>query len=123
MGSEEVRYVKLENNEGILAKRYFLSNQMNFLKLLKAIKGYHFFRLRELKARTNLLNDLREMKDNIKKLEMNIPKLTTARSFVKERETGKIGIKERKEAIRPGSDRDLEIQLREIQDKLRELSR
>jgi len=123
MGSDEVRYVKLENNEGIIAKRYFLSSQMNFLNLLKAIKGYHYLRLKELKAKTKLLDNLRNVREEIKKIETNIPKLTTSRSFIKEKETGKIGIKERKETIRPGSDRDLEIQLRDIQEKLRDLQR
>lgn len=123
MGSEEVRYVKLENSEGVLAKKYFLSSQMNFLNLLKAIKGYHYFRLKELKAKTKLLNSLRDIREEIKKIQVNIPKITTSHSFIKEKETGKIGIRERREAIRPGSDRDLEIQLREIQEKLRDLQR
>ena len=121
MTENEVRYVKLENNEGILTKRYLLSTQMNLLRILKAMKGYHALRLRELKSKTKLLNNIKEVSQNIKKIETNIPKLTTSHSFVREKESGKMGIRERKEVIRPGEDRDLEIQLRDIQEKLRAL--
>ncbi len=121
MAEDEVRYVKLENAEGVLAKRDFLSTQVNLLRLLRAIKAYHALRLRELKAKTSLYNDMKEVNQDIRKIQTNIPKLTTARSFVKEKDTGKMQIRERKEAIRPGGDRDLEIQLRDIQEKLRAL--
>src|SRR3989304_2480543 len=121
MTEDEVRYVRLENSEGVLAKRYLLSTQMNLLRILRAIKGYHSLRLKELKAKTSLYNDIKEVNQDIKKIQTNIPKLTTSRSFVKEKDTGKIGIKERRDAIRPGGDRDLEMQLRDIQEKLRAL--
>ena len=52
---------------------------------------------------------------------MNIPKLTTSHSFIKNKESGKTEPRETIEAIRPGGDRDLEIQLRDIQEKLRAL--
>ena len=121
MTEDEVRYVRLENSEGVLAKRYLLSTEMTLLRILRAIKGYHALRLKELKAKTSLYNNIKEVNQDIKKIRTNIPKLTTSHSFVKEKDTGKIGVKERKEAIRPGGNRDLENQLREIQDKLRAL--
>ncbi|MEK6829180.1 MAG: hypothetical protein AABY15_03555 [Nanoarchaeota archaeon] len=121
MAENEVRYVKLENNEGILAKRYFLSTQMNLLRILRAINGYHALRLKELKIKTGLLNSIKEISQNVRKIEMNIPKLTTSHSFIKDKESGKLRARETREAIRPGGDRDLEIQLRDIQEKLRAL--
>jgi len=121
MTESEVRYVRLENSEGVLAKRYFLSTEMNLLRILRAVKGYHTLRTRELKSKSRLLNGIREVNQDIKKIQINIPKLTTSRSFVKEKETGKMQVRERAEAIRPGGDRDLEMQLRDIQDKLRAL--
>lgn len=123
MKDEDVMYVRLEGNEGILAKRYFLSAEMNLLRILKAIKNYHEVRLSELKSKTRLLNNIKEVGQNIKKIQMNIPKLTTSHSFVRENESRKVEIRERKEVIKPGQDRDLEMQLREIQDKLRALQR
>ena len=121
MTEAEVRYVKLENSEGILARKYFLSTQMNLLRILKAIKGYHALRLKELKSKAKLLNGMREVSQDIKKIQMNIPKLTTSHFFVREKDTGKVQIREKTEAIRPGSDKDLEMQLRDIQEKLRDL--
>jgi len=121
MKEENVMYVKLENWEGILTKRYLLSTQMILLRILKAMKGYHFLRIRELKSKTKLLNNIKEMSQGIKKIEENIPKLTTSRSFVKEKETGKIEVKERVRAVKTKEDRDLEMQLLDIQEKLRAL--
>jgi hypothetical protein len=121
MAENEVRYVRLKSVEGILAERYFLSTEMNLLRILRAIKGYHALRLNELKIKAGLLNSIREISQNVKKIEMNIPKLTTSHSFVKNKETGKTEPRETREAIRPGGDRDLEIQLRDIQEKLRAL--
>lgn len=121
MGDDEFRYVKLETNEGVLAKRDLLSTQMNLLKLLRSIKSYHALRLNELKARTNLYNFFKQINQGIRSLQANIPKLTTSHSFEKNKESGKIQIKEKREAIRHGGDRDLEMQLRDIQEKLRAL--
>ncbi len=121
MAENEVRYVKLENADGILAKRYFLSTEMNLLRILRAINGYHALRLKELRIKATILNSIRDINKNVRKIEMNIPKLTTSHSFIKDKESGKMQTREIKEAIRPGGNRDLEIQLRDIQEKLRAL--
>ena len=39
MKDEEVMYVRLEGDEAVLAKRYFLSTEMNLLRILKEIKN------------------------------------------------------------------------------------
>src|SRR3989344_7302292 len=78
MKDDQVKYVKLENSEGILTKRYLLSTQMNLLRILKAVKGYHQIRLKELKLKTSLLNNIREVSQDIKKIQLNVPKLTTS---------------------------------------------
>ena len=70
-----------------------------------------------------MLSNIKEVNQNIKKMQLNIPKLTTSRYFEKEKKSGKVEIRERKEAIRPGEDRDLEMQLRDIQEKLKALQR
>src|SRR3990167_4831720 len=119
MTEDEFRYVKLETDEAILSKRDILSSQMNLLKILKAVKNYHALRVKELKAKTRLYNISKELHQDIRKIQLNIPKLTTSRSFVKEKGTGKMQVKERMQPIRTGRDRDLEIQLQDIQEKLR----
>jgi len=121
MTDEEFRYVKLESDEARIGKRDVLSAQMSLLKILGVIKNYHALRIKELKAKTKMYSNAKELNQNIKKIKENIPKLATAHSFVKDKETGKIGIKKRIEPITPGGNRDLEIQLREIQEKLRAL--
>jgi len=123
MTEDEFRYVKLETDEAILSKRDILSSQMNLLKILKAVKNYHALRFKELKAKIRLYNIAKELHQDIRKIQLNIPKLTTSRSFVKEKETGKMQVKERMQPIRTGGDRDLEIQLQDIQEKLRALQR
>lgn len=121
MADDEFRYVKLESDEAKIGKRDFLSSQVSLLRILKAVKNYHALRAKELKAKSKLYSGAKELGNDIKKIRENIPKLTTSRSFVKDKETGKIGIRQRTEPIRTGGDRDLEIQLREIQEKLRAL--
>src|SRR3972149_4646188 len=121
MADDEFRYVRLESDEAITGKRDILSSQMNLLRVLKAVKNYHDLRLRELKAKSKLYGSAKEFGQNLKKLQADIPKLTTSRSFVREKETGKMQVKERMEPIRAGGDRDLEIQLQDIQEQLRAL--
>ncbi|MEX2017093.1 MAG: hypothetical protein WD876_01330 [Candidatus Pacearchaeota archaeon] len=121
MGESEVRYVKLESDEAVVGKRDLLSSQMNLLRILKSVKNYHNLRLKELKAKSKLYSNAKEFNQNLRKIQFNIPKLTTSHSFIKEKETGKIGVRERMQPIKSGGDRDLEIQLRDIQEKLRAL--
>jgi hypothetical protein len=122
MRDNEVKYVRLDGNEGILAKRYFLSTEMILLKILRGIKGYHNARVKELKEKTKLLNSLREINQNVRKIQNNIPKLTTSKleSEWEKPENIKTG---RMKTGESAEDRNLEMQLRDIQEKLRALQR
>ncbi len=121
MKEEDAMYVKLENNEGVLAKRYFLSTQMNLLRILKAITRYHQIRLKELKSKTKLSGILKEVNQNIKKIETNIPKLTTHHPRNEGIEPRNSQIVRKKFVGETAKDRDLEMQLKDIQEKLRAL--
>ena len=121
MKDDEFKYVRLENSEGVLTKKYLLSTQMNLLRILKAIKGYHQIRQKELKIKAKLLNSIKEVSQDIKKIQLNVPKLTT--SFPKE-EQEEMKVFERRDKggrEKTGPDRDLEMQLMDIQEKLRAL--
>ena len=123
VSEKEVRYVRLENEEGILTKRYILSTQMYLLKILEAMKRYHQGRISELKIKAKLLDVLKDVKQNVEKIQINIPKLTTFRYFTKEKESGKMEIKEVKKPMKYQKDVELEMQLKDIQEKLRALQR
>lgn len=120
MTNDEFRYVKLEGEEGIIAKTDLLSTQMNLLRLLKAIKGYHTARLKELKAKSALLTGIKEVNQNVKKIQLNIPKLTTYK-FIEKETKPEIKLSRKEETMKTSEDRSLERELREIQEKLNAL--
>lgn len=121
MKDENVMYVKLENDEGVKAKSDILSIQMSLLKILRAMRGYSKTRAEELKIKSKLFNSIKETNANIKKIQENIPKLTTSPIKKPEEEHEfKSILKERRSEKQ---DTDLESQLRDIQEKLRALQR
>lgn len=121
MTSENLIHIKFEFEEALQSKRDALETEMELLKAARAVKKYRTLRLKELKVKASLYQRLKETKSNLKKLEqilpkIKIPKILEDKDYEKMFETEKTS----KEKLH---DKDIESQLREIQEKLSALQR
>lgn len=106
----ETRYVKLNFPETINSKKSLLAAEINLLTTIKKIQSYNQLRALELKKKVALkarLNELRTKMNSLKKI------LPNAKISEKEETEEVIGKTKRK---------SLELELREIKDKLASLS-
>ncbi len=115
-------YVRLDNEEGVMGKRSVLSVQMGLLRILKSVRNFHRIRSNELKLKARLLKMTKETNLDIKKIQINIPKLTTSLHVGLER-ISKPEIKNIGVDAKTSKDKTLESQLRDIQEKLKALQR
>ncbi len=120
MAKESVIHIKFDNEEAVAAKRDILTSQINLLKIAKIIKGYNFYRLKELELKVILSKKMKELKTNMTKLQKVLPTLKVPDILKK----GKIEEPEEKykeEKREKSYDRSLEGQLQEIQRRLERL--
>lgn len=117
MPEENLIHIKFENREAVLSKKDILSSQMILLKILKSIRGYNFYRSKELELKSLLYKKIKELETDIGKLQKTLPKakmpdiLTREKQEKKEYKTGKTKT----------YDKSLEDQLREIESRLNQL--
>ncbi len=119
MANENLIHVKLEFDEAIKSKRDILSSEMGLLKIIKAIKNRQALREEEFKVKINLAKKIRDLKADITKLQVILPKIKIPDILQEKSEdenTGRIAQIKKK----THSD-DLESQLEEIQSRLRQL--
>jgi len=122
MNKESVIHIKFDNAEAVTAKRDILTSQINLLRIAKIIKGYGFYRLKELELKIMLLRKMKELKTNITKLQKVLPALKVPEILKKEKTEEKED--EYKTAKRKKIyDRSLEDQLQEIQRRLNNLQK
>ncbi len=120
MAKESVIHIKFDNAEAVTAKRDILTSQMNLLRIAKTIRGYGFYRLKELELKMMLSKKTKEVKTNITKMQKILPTLRIPEILKKE----KVGEKEEEyheEKRKKSYDRSLEDQLQEIQRRLNRL--
>ncbi len=117
MKEESVVYVKLEYNEALQSKKDILASQVGLLKTIQAIRNYRVLRLEELRMKTKIYKKIKELISNIKKIKTTLPaiKIHQLKKTEEEKNLGK-KIKEAHE-----KDDGLEIQLQDIQSKLRDI--
>ena len=126
MKSENLIHIKLENDEARETKRDVLSSERDLIMLLRTMKRYHLLRSTELAIKLKIQRKIRDLNLNITKLEQVLPKIKIPKILMKETE------EEIKEELIPKPttkgkkqkedfDKDLERQLREIQEKLSRL--
>jgi hypothetical protein len=120
MTKESVIHVKLDNTEAVMAKRDILISQMNLLRIAKIIKGYSFYRIKELELKIRLYKKMKELKTNITKLQKILPTLRIPEILKKEKPEEKKE-KYKKEKTQKTYDRSIEEQLQEIQRRLSNL--
>ena len=113
-------YVKIEYEEALNSKRSLLSLQRNLLKSLKFMNQYFFLRFNELKTKTKLHSKIKDTLTEIKKVEKNLPNAKIPEILKKEdEEEYQFGKKLQKNKEK--YNKDIESQLAEIQEKLRNL--
>lgn len=123
--NESLIHVKLEHMEAIQSKKDILSSEMNLLRILQIIKKYHWLRSEELQLKLRLNKRIKNMVTNIKKLQKILPELQIPSILQK----GDNEIKtENIETNIPATeespyDKNLELQLFEIQEKLKSISK
>ena len=106
MKEQSLIHVRIDYEEAIQAKKDLLSSERDFIRLLKTIKRYELFRKQELTTKLKLQNKI-------------FPKIKLPDFMIKEEEF----LKEEKpsKTKKDNKDEDLEVQLREIQERLRKL--
>jgi len=117
MVKESLIHVKINYNEAVQSKKEILSLQMNLLKILRAVKNFGYLRTEELNEKTNLSKKVKLIKSDIKKIQTILPKSEVPEKYKKQPEVKHKEIKERLIEKREHED-DLDLQLREIQEKL-----
>ena len=120
MKEENLIHIKLEYNEAVQSKRDILSSEMNLLRIMRKIRQYQSLRLNELKIKTNLQKKVRAVKRDIKSVQLILPQIKMPAILQKNKpeEAPKEPVIEKKIY-----DTDLELELKDIQRKLKEIER
>ncbi len=110
-------HVKLEYIEAIQGRRDILFAEMNLIRILKSIRKFNGFRMAEFDLKSIFYKEIKDISTDIKKIQSSLPKTQA-------KEIPKFG-EESKEKVKPRvgeKDRNIESQLREIQEKLSSLA-
>ena len=120
MNNENLIYIKLDYDESLVTKRDILITQQELITLLRTIKHYHSLRSEELRLKLKIQKKIRELKLNVTKLEQVLPKIKIPEILRREPEEM---IKEQvaKKPKKEDSEKNIEEQLKEIQEKLKRL--
>ena len=117
MTTENPVYLRLENFEARNSKKDILSTEMSFLNIVKSIKNYKALREEEFILRAQIYKLIKDTNMAIRKTRSTFP-------FIKVPEKQKIQeikTKERRK-LEKKEDSDIEFQLKEIQEKLKQMS-
>lgn len=115
-------HIRLNHREAVASKIDVLSTQMNLIRMLKTMKAYHKLRSEEFKTKEKILRKLRELDKGVHKLELLLPKIHIPKILQHGKEEIKEEVHEKvKSKKKDPRDLDLEMQLKEIQDKLKKL--
>ena len=117
MNSKNLIHIKFEYWEAVQSKKDLLSSEMSLLKIGRKINKYHSFRNKELKLKIKLHKKVKEIKTSLNKLHTILPKIKIP-EILQDEETGELKTEEPKKEI---YNRDIENQLKNIQNKLRSL--
>lgn len=111
MAEENLIHVKIGYSEAVEGKKDTLSAEMNLLKIIQTIRKYELLRMKELKLKIKFYKKLKELKLNIKKLQITLPKI----------QIPEIKREEKIETKSNSKKDNIEEQLRKIQRKLESL--
>jgi hypothetical protein len=106
----ETKHIKFEYDEALNAKKNLLSAEINILKITKYVRNYKLLKKREKIINSKLKTSLRGV----------ISKLNLINSTFPKQEKPKI-IQKREKFVETEKQKDIEKQLKEIQEKLSKL--
>jgi len=125
MKEKELVHVKLEYGEAFEGKRDILSSEVCFLEIARNIRRYNLLRQEELKRKLRIYKKIREINSSINKLKQILPKVRIPE--IVRRETGENEMEKLQKSIIKTKQRaeknNIESQIQEIQDKLKQLAR
>ena len=113
--NENLIHVKIDYEESVNSKRDILSSEADLLEIVKVIKRYKQMRIEELKIKELLDKKIKETHTEIRKLERIFPRINAPKDK-------KEGIKRIKEGGKY-HDKEIERELSDIKEKLKELGR
>lgn len=121
MSGKEVVYVKFEYQEALESKRGILSVQKGLIDAAERIKKHHELRMKELKIKTRLASRAKGTVNLLKRLKKSLPVVRIPKIV-------KHGMEEAMEKSelkvkKISNSGDIESQLKEIQEKLKQLQR
>lgn len=130
MEKENPVYLKLGYYEGLGAKREMLSSQVSLLNLVKIMRRYNTLRQEELRMKSRIYKEIKELNAKVKETKsyfpfFEIPEKLRKREHiikVKKEEPVKTIPLEKKIEIKK-ADIDLEMQLKDIQDRLKAIEK
>ena len=105
-------YVQLKYGEAVTSKKEVLSTEISLLNLIRIIKAYKSIKIREYKIKYDIFKAIKELNLTVRKTQASFPFLKIPEGI--RRKTQEDGEKIIKKKI----DRDLESELKEIQDRL-----
>jgi uncharacterized protein HemY len=117
----ELIHLKLERTEALLSKKEILLSEKSLVEIMKTIRNYQELRKQELLLKIKLQKKLTEAHALLKKLQNSFPKqkiidLPTKKDYEMNFLEEKL-----KQAKEKKYHKDLEDELKEIQDKLRNI--
>jgi len=116
MTDKKLIHVKLEYNEAVQSNKDILQAQASLIKIIKTMKQYSALRANELSFKLKLHRKIKETLTGIRKLERELPK---TQKLHLEKEAQEEPILELPKKV--SHDANLEMQLQEIQDRLKNL--
>lgn len=118
----ELIHVKLEYDELIQVKKDLLSLQLQLLKILKSISKYHYLRKIELDKKILFYNYLKNTNKYIVELQNQLPMIKIPKILQKNRDESNEFDFQKKNTNEPTQiNSDLEMQLQDIQNRLKSL--
>lgn len=120
--NEDLIHVKLEYDEAVQSKKDVLSTEMNLLRLAQIIKKYKSLRIEELKTKLKAYQKFKEIVLSINKLKKTLPRLELPDILEDESKRELTEVEKRiKHTREKQTDKSIEAQLQEIQDRLSNL--
>lgn len=120
MKDENLIHIKLEQGEAMQRKKEVLSSEIELLKTISSMKRYQLLRSQELALKISLYKKIKIVLANIRKLEKTLPKMKIPAILKHHEEKQAPTIKTPRKERKIYSN-DIEAQLKEIQDRLKEL--
>ena len=125
--NENLIHVRLDYEEAREAKKDMLSLELNLVKLIRAIKTFKSLRAEELRLKNRLKTQISEFLKDMRRLKIELPELEIPRILRHDEETGEIEGRRELDALSKKIDKkydsDIEEQLKDIRERLREMGR